>query len=554
MSPFSLATPPATRRRSASSIGLAALLLLSSVAAPANAFAAPAAPPNQYHISAWLDVDAAFIRADQTVRFTNRTSQPLETLVFHSVAGWAGRLSLESTEVDGVPVAPRLDASGSVIELPLPSPLDPGRTTEARLVWSEQVPRTPDRFSAVGGTISLGNWFPTLAVHRGDWDRRPYTEVGDAFFTETADFDVQLDLSREASVAFTGDLVRQDGAHWEMAASAVRDFALAVSTGYSTAEAFVEAGPRIEVYALHPERAQLYAEAARELVTAFSSLVGPYPYPTFRIAETPLPASYAGMEYPRIVFLSSELSTQDFPRSTARYVLAHEIAHQWFYGLVGDDQLADPWLDEAFATHLALLAYERVAPERAAAEAGARQAPAGPGAPIDQGVFDFRSDPPYFDVVYRRGSRFLSELRQAIGLPGWEGFLHALYGTYLGKVATPRAVLDAAQQSAPGVNLNPLVARYTRYGAFTYPDPRPWSLDVPPGPWSGQLTVSVSASFPVASVELWLDDWALAGGSTAGPYTVDVSPVPADEYVLLARVTDDQGALFERATRVRVLP
>src|SRR5690606_7792049 len=104
-----------------------------------------------------------------------------------------------------------------------------------------------------------------------------------------------------------------------------------------------------------------------------------------------------------------------------------------------------PWLDEAFATYLTLQADEWLSPAVPSHPSLSTAA----SEPIDLGVFDFPSDPPYFQVVYRRGGQFLAELRQAMGEASWAAFLQSIYATYGGKLATPRAVLDLAQRHAP---------------------------------------------------------------------------------------------------------
>ena len=111
-------------------------------------------------------------------------------------------------------------------------------------------------------------------------------------------------------------------------------------------------------------------------------------------------------------------------------------------------QLADPWLDEAFATYLAVEASESVPPQLSGV-AGNVLAPAGDGPPIDLGIFDVQGNGQYVTAVYARGARFLAELRQTIGDPAWVSFLRTLYATYAGKVETPRAVLDLPEPLGP---------------------------------------------------------------------------------------------------------
>ena len=77
-------------------------------------------------------------------------------------------------------------------------------------------------------------------------------------------------------------------------------------------------------------------------------------------------------------------------------------------------------------------------------------------------------------------------------------------------------------------------------------------MSAPVGPWSGQVGVDVETPFALSSVELWLDDRQIASGSTSGIVSIDAAPLPAGEYVLLTRVTDLQGAIYERALRVTI--
>jgi hypothetical protein len=545
----------ASRRLFVSTIASCLLLALAGlIVSPRTSFAAAAVPLAHYDLSVQLDQDANRISTSEIVRFTNLTGVPLSSIVFKVPLGGVTRVMLSGASVDGQVVSPMFDATGSVLELALPASLSVDATSSVELDWSAQIPTAPGRLSDASDVISLGNWFPTLAVHHGDWDRRPYSSIGDPFYTELADFDLHLGLARPAVVAFTGDLVSQNGTNWEISARSVRDFALAISADYQQLTAQLPSGQQISVYALDGNRAQAELDAAQTFATAYAGLVGPYPLSTLRVAETGLEPAFAGMEYPGLVFISASTAARSSP-TTVHGVVAHEVAHQWFYGLIGDDEVADPWLDEAFATFLP----DEVSaanPSGISGTAGNTLASAGDGVPIDKGIFDFPDNGAYAAAVYARGGRFLAELRNTMGDADWTTFLHALYATYAGKVETPRAVLDMAQRSAPGTNLMPLFRQYTdfysSYSSDTADTPPDWSVQVPRGEWAGTATVDVEASFPVTSVELWLDDWQIAQSPASGPLTLDLSAVPAGDYVLLARVTDSAGTIFERATRVSI--
>jgi hypothetical protein len=304
----------------------------------------------------------------------------------------------------------------------------------------------------------------------------------------------------------------------------------------------------VSVYALDLDRAQAELDAARTYVAAYAALVGPYPLASLRVAETGLQPVFAGMEYPGLVFVSTGLQSRA-TAATLHGVVAHEVAHQWFYGLLGDDEFSDPWLDEAFATYLAVEASES-APAPLSGAAGNTISGTADGPPVDQGVLDFQDNGRYGAAVYAHGARFLAELRRTMGDSAWINFLRALYATYADKVESPRAVLDLAQQAASPSNLGPLIGEYTRYSGVR----SDWSVRMPPGPWSGQVSVDVEAAFPLTSVELWLDDRRIAIGSGAGTLSIDTAPIPAGEYVMLARVADASGVVYEHAVRVTINP
>lgn len=439
----------------------------------------------------------------------------------------------------------------------LPAELPPGAATEATLDFHLELPRRPGRLSFTDRAVALGNWLPLLTVHRGEWDRRPYVDVGDAFFSAIADFDLTLSASGPAVLAHGGVELESGPTTWRVRAARARDLGLALATDYATATA--AAGPvPVVAYTLAPERAEWYAQTGAAMLQWFADRFGSYPYPRLAIAEVDLPASYAGMEYPGLVLLAGGLPfAPDRPGSDAEYILAHEIAHQWFYALVGNDQIADPWLDEALATYLPLLYFRDQDPARfeplyarhVSDGLAARLAAAG-HRPVSSGIAGFASDGPYYAVVYRQGAAFLRDLHQALGEAEFFALLGEYVQTFRDKLATPRALLDLAQRHA-GQNLSPLFAAYFGYGAFTYPEPRRWTLQTPASPWSGPVQLGVAAEFPIAAVEFWLDDRRLPSGPD-GTATVDASALAPGEYLLLARIFDDQGALYERAERVRV--
>ena len=84
-----------------------------------------------YRIDADVDIDAGTVAASQVVTFRSTAGVPLDSVVFRAVAASVGTFALEAATVDGAAAEGRLD--GSVLEVPLAVPLQPGSTIELGL-------------------------------------------------------------------------------------------------------------------------------------------------------------------------------------------------------------------------------------------------------------------------------------------------------------------------------------------------------------------------------------------------------------------------------------
>ncbi len=199
-----------------------------------------------------------------------------------------------------------------------------------------------DRLARAGGSVRLGSFFPLLPWEPGvGWDTDPpTTSLAETSSSPTADFTVRLHVPAGTSALATGDPAA--GGVWR--ARAVRDFAVAVGR-FRQATVTVHAPAPVRVVtgveagmSLHP--AAVAAEVGHDLVT-LSHRFGPYPWPALHVAVLP-DLKDVGIEYPTMIFLGAD---------TAGELTTHEVAHQWFYSLVGNDQARDPVLDEGLATY-----------------------------------------------------------------------------------------------------------------------------------------------------------------------------------------------------------
>ena len=226
---------------------------------------------------------------------------------------------------------------------PLGEILRAGDEIVATLDWRLRVPGAVfDRIAAQGESMRLGSFFPILAWEPGvGWSQTPATSaIGETFVSPTADFEVDIEAPRGVEVFASGGQHR-DGV-WR--ATAVRDFAVAVGRFRTLTER--ARAPRPVEVTVAVERgvdvsARDFLDQTARALRDFGRRFGPYPWDTFTMVVNS-DLSQGGIEYPTIVFQGPEsLST----------ATSHEVAHQWFYSLVGNDQGRDPWLDEGLASY-----------------------------------------------------------------------------------------------------------------------------------------------------------------------------------------------------------
>ena len=194
----------------------------------------------------------------------------------------------------------------------------------------------------------------------------------------------------------------------------------------------------------HADSAQEMLEAAQVQYEALTDRVGPYPYPQLDLVDAP--GAFGGIEYPGLVFIGTLGGTNVIEPTV------HEVAHQWFYGLIGDDQLHEPWLDEGAATYAEVLYYEAAGRSGRATgmlsdlRAWLRSHP-DPTLPVGLGVGEYADQGEYALFVYVKGALFFDALRRELGDAAFTEFLHLYYQTFRYRVADGAAFQDLAQDT-----------------------------------------------------------------------------------------------------------
>ena len=204
-------------------------------------------------------------------------------------------------------------------------------------------------------TVNLGNFFPILCgIKKGGFYETLYYANGDPFFSDCANFKVKLTLPKEYTVASTGavteERVLESKKVYTMSASNVRDFALVLSERFRVEREKV-GDTTVSYYYYNDATPKESLAAAKESFAYYEETFGEYPYEVYSVAQTGF--CYGGMEYPCLSMISDGLKGTE-----AQRVIAHETAHQWWYGIVGSDPIENAWQDESLAEYSTALFFE----------------------------------------------------------------------------------------------------------------------------------------------------------------------------------------------------
>jgi hypothetical protein len=432
----------------------------------------PAFEGTDYTLGVQLDYTAHKLQVNERIDYTNATSQTLTDLVLNVYPNHvrnAFKLSDLRVDVDGKRVPAELSAVDVRFRVQLPRELAPNDHVSLFLTFALNLPQISPaaEFSDAGfgyskRSVSLGNWYPVVAPYRKDkgWYGLTYFPVGDPYVTEVADYHVTITATEGVLIAATGQATRS-GNVWTYEAARARSFAFAASDRYQ--ESTQQVGSvTVHAYTFPGNEAASEAalQAASQALQLFAELYVPYPYADYRLAETEFAG---GMEFTALTLLGSTYFDQfdGTARSGLIPLTVHEVAHQWFYGLVGSDQVTEPWLDEALAEYSGYLYYEQLLPADAEwwwTYAVDQWAPTGK---IDYLIYEFRDNRGYMDAVYRRGAQFVRDLRKAMSDPAFFAFLQEYQRRYAYQIASSKDFFSLVRDFTT-VDLVPLQEEYFR--------------------------------------------------------------------------------------------
>ncbi|MDQ0976579.1 hypothetical protein QFZ31_006457 [Neobacillus niacini] len=420
--------------------------------------------PTEYDSTVTVNVEEKTIAGTLKVKSTNNTGKDQDKIYFHVypnqfredvdlLGGFWRQIidensepgSMEVTEVQVDGTKGNFEIKDTVLEIPLDK-WKMGQTIDLELKFSMKVPKNNGRFTYDENAIWLGNWIPIQAVYdeRG-WVTDPYHSIGDPFYSQVGKYSVNVTVPSNYKVASTGKeedgVKEQDGyMTYTTTIDNVRDFAMVImdenyqklseQVGETTVNTWYLASDS-------QEAAKKNHEAGIKALSYFSKVYGPYPYPEYDIVRTGM---FTAMEFPGLIYLPKNILESN---ETEIGSVVHETAHQWWYGMVGNDEVKEPWLDEAMANYSSTRFMLEEFPENGAGQLELRKVMTQGtevhergGLFIGSSVDKFKNIGTYSQLVYQKGALMLENLEKVIGKEKMDQLLQKYFNEYQYKIAT----------------------------------------------------------------------------------------------------------------------
>lgn len=445
---------------------------------------------NEYTIEISFDDQQKALHCIQTVDYINTSDNVLDEVRFHLYANAFkenakasvvntnnkkrcyyngesfGNIEIKSVSILQNPVDFLVDGEDdNILTVPLFDKIYPDERVKIDMEYDVTLPNINHRFGYGENTINVGNFYPVACVYENGkgFVQDLYNSNGDPFYSEVASYKVKINYSDKFVLAHTGDVVsdiEQDGKRsTSILANNVRDFAFVLSDKYNKQSQSVD-GINVNYYYYNDSQAEDTMNVAVKAIKTFGQMFGKYPYKSINITQSNF--VHGGMEYPNLVLISDEISVHE----DYEYVVVHELAHQWWYGVVGNNEYVDAWLDEGLAEYSTILFYEKNKEYNQSYDNMIKnnltsyklfvsvytKINGSVDTSMNRRLDQFETEPEYTNCTYTKGVLLFDNLRQSIGDKKFFKCLAQYYKEYSFKIAKSEDLIASFIDSS-GVEL-----------------------------------------------------------------------------------------------------
>jgi hypothetical protein len=339
-----------------------------------------------YTIRVRLDTDEHMLRGTETILYRNNSPDTLRHFYLHLYPNaykskdsefqrsyrryynvnlidlpkaYRAYLDIDTMFIDGQSVVPHID--DTIARIDLPAPLLPGDSLRATLSFHEKIRKHIGRAGYRGKQYDFSQWYPKVVVYdENGWHADKFA-LGE-FYGEFGTFDVFMEVPEDYVIAATG-MVEDGDPGWNLTESGdednaspeedadaasfktvhfhaddVHDFAWCASPNFAVQDTLWNGVRILSFYkkgnSEWEDSTLVYGARTLEWL---DEIVGPYPYPQLSIVHGLLSG---GMEYPMLVMNGH----------AGMSIVLHEVGHNYFYGILANDEREEAWMDEGATT------------------------------------------------------------------------------------------------------------------------------------------------------------------------------------------------------------
>ncbi len=441
---------------------------------------------NLYTIDAIVDVQNHTIKAHQKVKYKNTTGTALNNICFHLYPnafraeatttkavsasqfekcyynGFSeGNININAVKYNNTECNYEIaGADSNILVLNLSKTLDINNNANIEMDFIVTLPNANHRFGYGNNTINCGNFYPILCVfEEGEWAMQGYHSNGDPFYSDMANYNVNITYPQEYTLVSTGNQTisnsTQNQKLCKSSALCVRDFSFILSKKYQVLTNSVD-DVEINYFYYDDPNAQSHLKTACDALSTFNKLIGKYPYDVLNVCKTNF--LQGGMEYPNLVFISDAVDVD----SEYNNVIVHEIAHQWFYGVVGNNEAEYPWLDEALTEYVTALFYDKnigysLTTKQVLGNALSsyllycdmyKEVYGSIDTSMNRPIYNYKTEAEYVYMTYVKGVLMFDSICEVVGKNKMEKCIAKYYNDNAYKIATPKNLIQSFERAS----------------------------------------------------------------------------------------------------------
>ncbi|MFJ8461677.1 M1 family metallopeptidase [Lysinibacillus xylanilyticus] len=332
---------------------LSIFLLIGCLEVVFNPHEVPAGSQSNYNMNLSMDTNGLF-SADISIDILNVSNEKWDELKLYFIPNMftsenspqlntPSEIGIESVEIDNQDASYSLEKD--TINIPLRTLVSPNESVKFQMKYHFTLPIDGFRFEKIDSNYHLAQWYPMVPTYQKGWNKQGYSSKGESYHTTFSNFNLTFDIPNEYTLVTTSDedrLLSVNNNSFRI--ENVKEIFVAI---LKDPQVIQKKSDNVNIRVFGKGESEEFldevAETAVESFNYFQSNIGPYPHKQLDII-----LDGPGMEYPGVVTAGS-IYGRSVTNEAIKNIVIHEIAHQWFYGIVSNDPYTNAWLDEGIA-------------------------------------------------------------------------------------------------------------------------------------------------------------------------------------------------------------